>query len=44
MRKLEISACDCGYDAVDSYIGSIEIDEKMRNLVLSEFNSIGEIE
>jgi hypothetical protein len=39
----DISMC-CGYDAVDSYIGSIEIDEKMRNLVLSEFNSIGEIE
>jgi hypothetical protein len=44
MRKLEISAWDGGNDAVDSYIGSIEIEGKMRNLVLSESNSIGEIE
>ncbi len=44
MKKLEISACDSGNDAVYSPIGSREIEGKMRNLVLSESNSIGEIE
>jgi len=42
MRELEISACDSGNDAVFSYIDSTEIEGKMRNLVLSESNSIEE--
>ena len=40
MKKLKISACDSGNDAVYSFIGNIEIEGKMRNLVLSESNSI----